>query len=198
MKSILKHLEYLIPLLAGMPNIVKLLFGIWLVFTLALFCAIATISYQRNKEKATQEKDYRFEVTKTQINRLIEDFDLASKKTVKEFPKEVDRINGNFNARYAFDSGMRLTKLWETANQYKARIDGEYRTLTRKMEDIILQYSKQKDINEIPELRVEAQRIQELRDHYEREKKHFEGPARKADLRLNKNNPVITEEFETK
>ena len=143
--KILKDLEYLIPLFTGMPNWVKASAFIWALFSIFLLFTIASISYTKNKEKDQKEKAYIFKVAKMQIKRSIEDYDLSSKNIVGQFPQEVGQIDAEFNMQGTFHSGMRIRKLWKTAKEYKEKIDAEYRTFMRKIEDILLENIKQKE-----------------------------------------------------
>jgi len=193
--KILKDVEYLVPLLASMPTLVRILFIIWMIFTLGLFIAISSISYTKNKQKAMQEESLNLEKVKTQVNRLIEDFDSAAKRIVEEYPKEINQIKQQYNKSGTFHSSMHIRKQYDTAIAYKEKIDGAYRDLTRQIQDLMLENFKKKDISIIPRMHAESEQIKELHRKYEVEKKKFEEEPRKLDSQMNKNDPIINENF---
>lgn len=195
MIKILKDLEYLIPLFAGMPTWVKSLFIGWLILSFALLFIVASITYSKNKQKALQDENFNLEVVKTQVNRLIEDFDATAKKSVEEYPKEINQIKNHYNKNGVLHSSMHIRKQYDTAIAYKEKIDEAYKNLVRKIEDIMLRNFKKKDINTIPEMEEKAEKIKSLHEIYENEKKKFEEEPRKLDLQIDKNNPIISENF---
>jgi len=194
--KILKDLEYIIPLLSGMPNWVKCLVIVWTLLFLFLLFTIVSINYKRNKQKAILEENFNLEKVKTQVNRLIEDFDSTAKKIVEGYPKEINRIKEQYNKNGTFRSSMHIRKQYDTAIEYKKKIDTAYKDLTRQIQDLMLANFKNKDINTIPQMHSEAEQVKNLYQKYKEEKKKFEEEPRKLDLQMNKNNPIINEDFQ--
>lgn len=194
--KILKDLESLIPLLSGMPNWIKGLVIAWTLLSLFLLSTIALINYTKNKQKAILEENFNLEKVKTQVNRLIEDFDSTAKKIVEEYPKEINRIKQEYNKNGVFHSSMHIRKQYDTAIEYKNKINTAYKDFTRQVQDLMLGNFKDKDIGKISQMHSESRQVKDLCQKYEKEKKKFEEEPRKLDLQMNINNPIINADFQ--
>jgi len=95
-----------------------------------------------------------------------------------------------------FFSGPRIRMLWEHGKEYKNKIDTEYRKLKRDIGDVILEHYKHKNIKVIADLKEENDKLNLIFKLCEEKKKEFEKPAKKADLSINKTNPLISDNFE--
>ncbi len=193
-----KELEYLLPLLLGMPLWVKSFFVIWAILTLiiifirskswfvrvwliisiVLAIIIVSFTYTKNKETALKEKSYTLETAKIEINRLIEDSESSSLKIAKQFPEEINKIIGS---EFGGD-GSKVADLMVLPNTYNGKIDAEYKNLMRDVEDICLKNFYQKDIKLIPDLKAEAQKIDDLSNRLKTYKESFEREIKETKL----------------
>lgn len=157
----------------GMPIWVKCLFFVWCILSIALLYAVGSINYSRNKQNAEREEIFNLELVKTNVSRLIEDFDATAKGIIETYPKESNKIVQDYNKKGTYESSGHIRKQNDMLNNFKT-----------------------KDINLVQQMSAEANQIKNLYHKYENEKKKFEEKPRKIDLQMNKNNPIINENFE--
>ncbi|MDD5454903.1 MAG: hypothetical protein PHW62_05355 [Candidatus Ratteibacteria bacterium] len=193
-----RELEYFIPLLLGMPLLVKLFFVIWaistlimmfkhykswpvrvwLIISIILAIVMASFTYVRNKGTILQEETYKLNIAKTQINRLIESYESSSKDIIEQFKDEIYQV-GAWAANYGH-GGAVYSKFMELPDKYSKKIDSEYRDFTRDVEDICLKNFNKKNVKDIPELKDEATKIDDLYGRLQTNKKSFEKQAQEA------------------
>lgn len=77
-------------------------------------------------------------VAKLKINRAIEDFNKAVDEVATNFPKESNKLAGNFNSRNMLTSGVFIRAQMDLSLNTKKNLDREIEALNRQVEDILV------------------------------------------------------------
>lgn len=80
----------------------------------------------------------KIEIAKLRLNRVFEDFDKVLKEIVSSFPRESEKIAAQFNSRGTAPSGMHIKAQMDFAIDIKRKLDQEYESLKRAIEDILV------------------------------------------------------------
>lgn len=81
----------------------------------------------------------KIDVVKLRINRAFEDFDKALEEIIANFPNESERIAAQFNSRGTLSSGMHIKAQMDFSVGIKRKLDQEYESLKRTIEDILVE-----------------------------------------------------------
>lgn len=87
----------------------------------------------------SDDSQSKIDVAKLRINRSFKDFDKALEEIVANFPKESERIAAQFNSRGTLSSGMHIKAQMDFSIGIKKKLDQEYESLKRAIEDILVE-----------------------------------------------------------
>ena len=80
----------------------------------------------------------KIDVVKLKINRAFEDFYKAIDETATNFPKESNKLAGNFNSRNMLTSGVFIRAQMDLSLNTKKYLDQRIEALNRQVEDILV------------------------------------------------------------
>ena len=85
------------------------------------------------------DSNAKIDIAKLKIKRAFDDFDKMLEEIVSNFPKGSEQIAAQFNSRGTMSSGMHIKAQMNFAIGIKKKLDQEYESLKRKIEDILVE-----------------------------------------------------------
>lgn len=137
-------IEYLLPVLASGPQLLKFLVWVWLILTIVVWAWILKINYAKNMESIILKEARPYVV----INRILEDTENFLKSAEEKHSKAIDQKAGEYNSRGVLHSGGYIKAQYELVQLNQRAIESYWQEAERKIQDQLLEIGS-KDIRDV-------------------------------------------------
>jgi len=137
-------IEYLLPVLASGPQLLKFLVWIWLILTVVVWGWILKINYTKNMESIVLKEARPYVV----INRILEDTESFLKNVEEEHGKAIDQKAREFNFHGTLHSGDYIKAQYELVQLNQRTVESYWQETERKIQDQLLEIGS-KDIRDM-------------------------------------------------
>lgn len=159
----LRDLHYVFPVIVEMPAWGKVALGVCVLSGAAFIVAYWSTTYRINEAAALKSAQHAFDISKKDINRLIDDYERATPPLLESLSEDTKKNLRDFASRGTAGSSMHQTVQQKRALETTREIEARLTALERAVEDIVFEQFHVRDIGAIHELLAERDRLNRVK-----------------------------------